>query len=194
MLVLVRHGEAAGNAAGVLLGSEDSPLTEFGRIQAAQLAPLVSGATRLISSPLRRAVETAEVLGLELPVEIDDRWVEIDYGAYEGRPLKDITPSEWDKWHSDPTRQWSGGESLADVGERVGRCCEDLFAHEDSGARARGDVVVVSHVSPIKAAVAWALAVGDGVAWRMYLATASCTRIGWGVRGPVLRSFNETIS
>ena len=53
------------------------------------------------------------------------------------------------------------------------------------------DVVVVSHVSPIKAAVAWALGVGDEITWRMWVAPASITRIGWSGPAPSLRSFNE---
>jgi broad specificity phosphatase PhoE len=52
-------------------------------------------------------------------------------------------------------------------------------------------VVVVSHVSPIKAAVAWALGVGDEVTWRLFVAPASLTRIALGDRGPVLHTFNE---
>ena len=52
-------------------------------------------------------------------------------------------------------------------------------------------VVVVSHVSPIKAAVAWALGVGPEVAWRSHLDPASITRIAIGPAGPVLRTFNE---
>ena len=68
----------------------------------------------------------------------------------------------------------------------------ELFARPGSGARADGDVVVVSHVSPIKAAVAWALGAGDDVAWRLHLSTASLTRVAWGVDGPVLHSFNDT--
>ncbi len=55
-------------------------------------------------------------------------------------------------------------------------------------------MVVVSHVSPIKAAVAWALGAGDQVVWRLYLATASITRIGWGRDGPVLHRYNETVT
>ena len=55
-----------------------------------------------------------------------------------------------------------------------------------------GDVIVVSHVSPIKAAVAWALGVDQRVSWRMFVALASITRIDLTARGPVLRSFNET--
>jgi broad specificity phosphatase PhoE len=54
-----------------------------------------------------------------------------------------------------------------------------------------GEVVVVSHVSPIKAAVAWALGVGDEVAWRTFVGLASITRIGLTERGPLLRTFNE---
>jgi len=54
--------------------------------------------------------------------------------------------------------------------------------------------VVVSHVSPIKAAAAWALGAGDGVAWRMHLDLASVCRIRTGARPPVLVSFNEGLA
>jgi broad specificity phosphatase PhoE len=53
-------------------------------------------------------------------------------------------------------------------------------------------VVAVSHVSPIKAAAAWAMGVDGTVAWRMFLALASITRVGQGRNSPVLLSFNET--
>ena len=55
---------------------------------------------------------------------------------------------------------------------------------------AAGPVVAVSHVSPIKAAVTWALDASPELAWRMRLDVASLTRVG---RGPVLLSFNETL-
>jgi hypothetical protein len=51
--------------------------------------------------------------------------------------------------------------------------------------------VVVSHVSPIKAAVAWALLGAHDLAFRLHLSTGSITRIGWGPQGPVLQTFNE---
>ncbi len=54
------------------------------------------------------------------------------------------------------------------------------------------DVVVVSHVSPIKAAVAWALGVDVSISWRTHLQPASITRVGIGRTGPVLRTFNGT--
>jgi len=49
----------------------------------------------------------------------------------------------------------------------------------------------VTHVSPVKAAVAWALGVGDEVAWRMWVGPASISRIGFAGAAPSLRSFNE---
>jgi broad specificity phosphatase PhoE len=193
VLVLVRHGEAAGNAAGQLLGRSDSPLTARGRAQAAALAGALGPVSRLITSPLGRARDTAGALGLDVPIEVDERWIEVDYGEFEGEALGAVPAEVWSRWRSDPMFRPPGGESLAEVGARVRVACQGLFAAEGDGARALGDVVVVSHVSPIKAAVAWALATGDEVAWRLYLATASITRISWGVDGPVLQRYNETV-
>ena len=192
MLILLRHGESAGNADGLLLGRIDSPLTARGIDQARSLADAVAGATRLISSPLSRARDTAEALGTGLPVEIDDRWIEVDYGDFDGRKLGDIPSEVWHQWRSDTTFCPPGGECLAAVGTRVRQACDELFADPDGPARGDGTVVVVSHVSPIKVATCWALGLGDQGAWRLYLATASATRITWGPGGPVLAGFNDT--
>jgi len=192
VLILVRHGESTGNAEGLLLGRIDSPLTERGLKQARSLADTVSGATRLISSPLARARHTAEALGTGMPIEIDDRWIEVDYGEYDGQKLGDIPNEVWLQWRSDPTFTPPGGESLAAAGARVRQACEELFAAPDGPARGDSTVVVVSHVSPIKAAACWSLGIGDEGAWRLYLANASATRISWGPGGPVLAGFNHT--
>jgi broad specificity phosphatase PhoE len=192
MLILVRHGESTGNADGLLLGRIDAPLTERGLTQAKAAGRSVAGATRLISSPLARARDTAEALGTGLPVEIDDRWIEVDYGEFDGRPLGSVPDEVWTRWRSDPGYRPPGGESLCEAGSRVRSACEDLFATDGEGARSPGAVVVVSHVSPIKAATCWALGLGDEGAWRLYLATGSVTRISWGAEGPVLSRFNET--
>jgi broad specificity phosphatase PhoE len=191
VLILVRHGQSAANAAGLLSGRAESPLTGHGRSQVAGLSPLLAGASRLITSPLGRARETAAVLGLDLPVETDERWTEVDYGELEGRPLAAVPADLWGRWRSDAHFRPPGGETLAEVGTRVRQACDELFAHPDTGARAPGPVVVVSHVSPIKAAVAWALGAGDDLAWRLHLSTASLTRVAWGVDRPVLHSYNE---
>ena len=74
---------------------------------------------------------------------------------------------------------------------RIAAACEELFAADGAGARRPdGDVVVVSHVTPIKAAVAWALGTAD-LYWRLHLRTASVTRIGWNRDAPILHGFNE---
>jgi broad specificity phosphatase PhoE len=193
VLVLVRHAESAANAAGLLLGRSDSPLTPRGEEQARALGALIGPVTRLVCSPLARARRTAEALGTGLRVEVDERWVEVDYGELEGEALSAVPSEVWTRWRADPEFRPPGGESLAEVGRRVRRACEELFARAGDGGRAEGDVVVVSHVSPIKAAVAWALGAGDTAAWRLYLATASVTRIAWGTDAPVLHRFNETV-
>ncbi len=186
MLYLVRHGRTAQNAAKVLLGRMDVPLDELGRRQAAALGAVahLRGASRVISSPLARAFDTAASLGP--PVTVEDRWIEIDYGRFDGQELS-AAAELWAGWDADLEFRPDGGESLADLGRRVRAACEDLWAEAETA-----DGVVVSHVSPIKAAVAWALGLDDQAQWRLFLDTASITTIGPGRRGPTLRSFNET--
>lgn len=191
MLVLVRHGESAANAAGVLSGRTESPLTDRGKAQVAAVSAVLGTVSRLISSPLGRARASAEGLGLDLPVEVDHRWNEVDYGAFDGLALSALPADLWRRWRADASFRPPGGESLSDVGKRVRDACRELFTCPGQGASAEGDVVVVSHVSPIKAAVAWALDVGDEVAWRLQLSTGSITRVAWGDSGPVLHGFND---
>lgn len=192
MLVLIRHGEATANAAGLLLGRSDVELTDNGRRQAAALGTSLGPVSSLVTSPLRRAVDTAGALGLGVAATVDHRWVEVDYGEFEGQALGDVPAEVWRRWRSDPTFRPERGETLAEVGERVRDACAELFSEEGSGARSGdGDVVVVSHVSPIKAAVAWALGGDEALAWRLHLSTGSITRIAWGPAGPLLETFNE---
>ena len=186
MLILLRHGQTPANAGGLLLGRADPPLTDLGRRQAAAAAAALDGEVqRVVSSPLLRARQTAEALGL--PVAIDEQWIEVDYGEYEGLPYRDVPPELWQRWRTEPGFTPPGGESMAAVGTRVRAACDALM--DEAAER---NVVVVSHVSPIKAAAAWAMGVDGTVAWRMYLGLASITRVGQGRANPVLLSFNET--
>lgn len=186
MLIVVRHGRTEANASGLLLGRRLDPgLDELGRRQAAALAQAIGRVDRVISSPLLRARQTAEALGQ--PVEIDERWVEIDYGHLDGTPLADVPAEIWAKWRSDTTFVPGGGESLVQVGARVRQAADELL--EQSLER---DIVVVSHVSPIKAVAGWALGVGDEIAWRMWCAPGSITRIGATASVPSLHAFNVT--
>lgn len=147
-----------------------------------------------MSSPLTRAVETAEALrsalgelgAREAEVEIDERWIELDYGDFDGKPAGSVPSEVWERWRGDADYAPPGGESLHDIRTRVETVCEAHLDGPDTG-----DVVVVTHVSPIKAAVGWALGVGQEVNWRTFVAPASVTRIAAGPSGPMLRGFNE---
>ena len=184
MLILVRHGRTAANAAGQLQGRLDQPLDELGERQAAAVAAHVGEVDEVISSPLLRARQTADAFGR--PVHVDERWIEIAYGMYEGMSHGDVPSEIWNFWRSDATFVPEGGESAAAVAERVHGACDELL--ERIGER---DIVVVSHVSPMKAAVAWALGVDFAIAWRTHLSHAAVCRIEIRPQGPVLFSFNE---
>jgi broad specificity phosphatase PhoE len=188
VLILVRHGQTGANQRGLLLGRADEPLCGEGREQAEALARALPTPTRLISSPLGRARQTAEAIaaGTGTAVEVDERWVEMDYGSLDCRPASALDAEGWRAWRDDPGHVPAGGESVAEVGARVRSACREL-----AGAAAEGDVVVVSHVSPIKAAIAWALGVGDEVAWRLWVADAAVSRIDTSGAAPRLLAFND---
>ena len=184
MLILVRHGETDANARGLLLGRADPPLSPTGRQQAEALAGIVPSVARVVASPLRRATETAAAFGR--PVEVDPAWIELDYGALDGLPIADVPAAVWRRWRTDLTFAPEGGESLAGLGSRVRAACEALVTE----ARER-DVVVVSHVSPIKAAIAWALGAGDEVTWRLFVRLGSVARVRVDEWGATVLSLNE---
>jgi broad specificity phosphatase PhoE len=186
VLIIVRHGRTEANADGLLLGRADVPLDEVGRRQARALASALRRPDRVISSPLRRAVETAAAFDVD--AEIDDRWIELDYGEFDGRPASQVPSEVWRSWQADPDYAPPGGESLRALRQRVDAASADAL----DGA-AEENVVVVTHVSPIKAAVGWTLGLDDRVNWRTYVATASISRIGAGPVGPVLHGFNEVV-
>ena len=184
MLILVRHGRTAANASGLLLGRADIALDAVGIEQGRALAAALGRVERVISSPLQRCAQTAEALGYQ--PSIDERWIELDYGVYDQRPARDIPAEVWQEWRDDPMFVPGGGESLAALHQRVAEACEELAAEA-----ADRDIAVVSHVSPIKAAVAWAVGAGVELSWRMHLDPASISRILVRPNGPVLLSFNE---
>jgi len=188
VLILVRHGRTPANAAGLLQGRLDQDLDEMGRLQATAVAAYVErwcDVDAVVSSPLKRAQQTAAAFGLA--VETDDRWLELSYGEYEGTPHTDVPSEVWQRWRDDPHFTPTGGESLATLDQRVRSACEDL------AERAAGEnVVVVSHVSPMKSAVAWALGVGVDISFNCHLDQAAVCRIAFRGDRPILQTFNET--
>lgn len=186
-LILVRHGQTIANAGGLLQGHIDNPLNELGKAQAERVAQvvghLVQAGAHVISSPLVRAQMTASAFAQE--VQVDQSWIELNYGDYDAKPLTDVPTSVWKQWRADLDFAPPNGESLRALGTRVRASCERLAeVPQDT-------VIVVSHVSPIKAAVTWALGVSDSASWRMNLQPASITRIGFSGHGPSLQRFNS---
>ncbi len=185
MLILVRHGRTEANAQGLLQGRLDLPLDSVGADQAIAVAHRIGRADELISSPLQRARQTADAFDQEYT--IDDRWLELAYGEFEGKSYQGIA-GVWTQWNKDPHYAPAGGESLATLDARVGEALDELL--ERAADRV---VVVITHVSPIKAAVARVVGGGYDFAVRSHLSHAAICRIELRPMGPVLFSFNETV-
>ena len=124
MLILVRHGRTALNAAGLLQGRVDEPLDEIGRRQAVAVAERSVPSTSWCPARCARARETADAFGIEYTV--DERWIELAYGIYEGVPHADVPSEAWRQWRADPSFVPEGGESLAGLDERVRAACDEL--------------------------------------------------------------------
>lgn len=144
--ILLRHGESIGNAEGRHQGQSDFPLTETGVAQAHALARRWSqdGASfdQVISSPLRRACQTAEIIAkeLHLSLELDSLWMERDNGQYAG-----LTPEEANRVLPRPScmdpyeHVGETGESQWELYLRAGQAVQDLLE------RPPGRYLVISH-------------------------------------------------
>ena len=136
MIYLTRHGQTEWNLEGRMQGRMESALTPLGVRQAQAMAELLVSVAerdplvpwRLVSSPSARARQTAEAISrrLALPVELDERLVEIGCGEWEGRLRAEIARLHPEKFAS---REWffgaPGGETFEDVWERVSSWLSD---------------------------------------------------------------------
>ena len=149
-LVLLRHGQTDHNVERRMQGHLDAELTAEGLAQAAAVAPGIAalGPDRLISSDLRRAVDTAAVIGaaVGLDVKVDPRLRETHLGQWQGRTVTEIEagwPGAIAEWRSDPTWAPPGGESRIDVVRRARPVIDEL--DEEYADNPEGIVVVVAH-------------------------------------------------
>ena len=149
-LVLLRHGQTDYNAAGRMQGHIDSVLTEAGVAQAAHVAPEIArlAPDRLISSDLRRAVDTADLVGAASgrPVKLDARLRETHLGEWQGRTVAEIEaeqPGAIAAWRSDPAWTPPGGESRIEVVRRSLPVVEEL--DEEYAGSPDATVVLVAH-------------------------------------------------
>ncbi|MFD0774662.1 histidine phosphatase family protein, partial [Streptomonospora algeriensis] len=192
---LLRHGETPLPVEKRFAGTGDIELTGTGRAQARAAARHLagSGVDVVVSSPLRRARDTAEPIAAELsvPVEVDEGLRETDFGSWEGMTFGEVQrsrPQEMQRWLSDTAAAPEGGESFAAVAERVAETRDKLLARHTGRT-----VLVVSHVTPIKVLLQQALLAPPEALFRMHLDVGCLSRIDCFSDGPMLvRSLNDT--
>ncbi len=135
-VLLVRHGETDDNAGDRFQGRTDTRLNERGREQSRALARRLrgEGLRALYCSPLRRAHETARIVGAQLGLEaiVDERLMEVDAGDWTGLAIADIVAAQrgaYARWRAvDPSFRIPGGESVAEQARRVGAALADIAA------------------------------------------------------------------
>jgi broad specificity phosphatase PhoE len=146
VIVLARHGITEYNTQGRFLSRTDLPLSDEGRRQCAVLAERLHEYrfTHRFSSPMRRCIETCEIVAPNLSIEIDARLREIDFGEWEGHSLEWIEENDGRglaKRRADPVHfRPPGGESFEDVALRL-----QPFSERLASLRGDGDLLVVGH-------------------------------------------------
>ena len=183
-IVLVRHGETEWSVSGQHTGNTDIPLTDAGRRQAEALGARLAAwdFARVLSSPLRRALETCRLAGFGEAAEVTDDLREWDYGDYEGRRTLDIRKERpgWDLWlHGVP-----GGETVDDVGRRADRVLDAARATD-------GDVALFAHGHVLRVAGARWMGLPAVNGGRLGLSTATISVLGWERERPVILRWND---
>ncbi|QBI56377.1 histidine phosphatase family protein [Streptomonospora litoralis] len=192
-LLLIRHGQTEWSVARRHTGRTDVPLTAEGEEQARALRPLLAGRplSRVLASPLRRALGTAELAGLE-GVETDPDLMEWDYGGYEGRTTAAVQQERpgWYIWRDGVAAGDAEhpGESVEHVGTRADRVLERLRpVLEDPGA---ADAAVVAHGHLLRVLTARRLGLPPECGALFRLETAATARLGEEHGRPVLTDWN----
>jgi glucosyl-3-phosphoglycerate phosphatase len=151
-IILLRHGQTDYNVDGRMQGHIDSHLTDAGHEQAAEAAPVLASLApdRLVSSDLRRAVDTAEVVGAAcgLPVKFDPRLRETHLGLWQGHTVAEIErdyPGAIATWRSDPAWAPPEGESRIDVVARSRPVVDELDAELADSDGVSETVLLVAH-------------------------------------------------
>ncbi len=169
---LIRHGETDWNKPERFRGRSDIGLNANGKRQAekiaARLARAQSRPVAVYSSPLTRAIETADPIArvFGLVTEARAELLDIDYGGWEGLSVPDVEekfPELYQTWLRRPGHvKFPGGESTRQVRVRI----ENLFS--DLGEKHRGEnVVLISHRITCHVALCYALGLNNDNLWRM---------------------------
>lgn len=181
-VVVVRHGATSWSRSAQHTGRTDLPLLDEGEEQARRLAPLLAQRSfaLVLTSPLRRARDTASLAGFPDAV-VDDDLLEWDYGVYEGTRTADIRVErpDWSIW----TTQVEGGEQPEQVGERVDRVIARARAAE-------GDVLAFAHAHVLRILTARWLEMPARAGRRFVLDPATVSVLGWEREVSAVRRWN----
>ena len=190
MLIFLRHGRTPNNAQARLQGQEDAPLDDVGHAQAEAAGAYIRERWRIdrvVRSSLTRTAETAATAGFgDLPTRVDDRWAEIEFGEYDNRRIAEVVAHLGEAWAANVEFTPPGGESMASLHRRVARALEELREAHVPGE----NTLVVSHATPIKSAVVWAMGGPADMILRLRISLASITLVEHGPAGPLLSEFN----
>lgn len=168
---MIRHGETALNRSGILQGRSDHPLNEKGIRQAREaglrLSELGVRFDRVFTSPLRRAVQTAELAAPGVSLVRDQRLIEMDYGPYEGTDLN-APPPEVTAFFRDfsHTPAPDGMEPLSDIVERTGAFLEEIRGLS-------GNILISAHAISMKGMLEYLTPSSCGSYWSKYI--GNCT-------------------
>lgn len=195
-LVLVRHGETEFNRTDRFRGRLDVPLNETGLRQAERAGQAIMDrfdVSAIYSSPLSRAMKTAEAIGrvLGLAVQPLPAIVDFSYGEWEGKSYREVEaayPESYRFYLAEPHRAViPGGESLRRLRRRVAAAVKEMAAaHPDE------TVVMVSHRMVCRMLVCYLLGLGNRDLWRVELDTASISLFEQQEPGWVMLQLNDT--
>ena len=193
-LILARHGETVWNIEKIYRGRVDVNLDEMGIKQAELLGNYLShwGLEAIYSSPLRRALETANIIARyqKIGVHIAEDLIDFDYGEWQSLPeqeAKRLYPTLHNEWHNNPNKvKMPGGESLEDVRRRVIKVVNDVLA------RYQGSVVLVSHRVVNKVLICYLLGLDNSYFWNIKQDVGGITIFNYVDRRFVLTRHNDT--
>jgi probable phosphoglycerate mutase len=182
-IFLVRHGETEWSRSGQHTSRTDLPLIQEGRQRAAALGEELAGEsfTLVLSSPLRRARETAELAGFGADAEILEDLREWDYGSYEGLTTPQIREQNpgWNLWRDG----CPGGEQPEAVQRRADRVLERMRAAE-------GDVLVFAHGPILRVIAARWIDLPAAAGARFALSAGAISVLGFERETEVIRRWN----
>ena len=194
--LLLRHGQTDMSAAKQFSGLSDPELNETGQWQARRAAGYIGkrgGIDAVLSSPLQRTQSTAKAVAeeLNLQVKTEDGLIEMDFGEWEGKSFSEVRaeyPEEHRTFFYDSTSCPPEGECMEDIYERTQDVTRRL-AKEYAGQ----NVVLVSHVTPIKAILRYGLQADASMFRTLHLDLASLSIVEFYPDGnAIVRRVNDT--